>query len=406
MSHPLITGWATESATTRTPPVHRVTESGAVAKSGGRLLVTLITPGQGSSGYYAPNVLEAAGSARVFPAGTQMHVDHATESEHRERGIRSVQTLAAVTTEDARWDGNALVAEARPIGPWGQVVREAEGAIGVSINAAATWAAGEDADGNPASVIEALLPHVLNTVDFVTAPGRGGSFQVLEAGRVAEDATVATFLEARVHQHMSALFADMYGEGRLTREEWDALQGAASAALTSITAAISAIPALSQRHPWAEALTDSPAQEAGDAPTNPAASNPTSGNPTKEDTLPKIEIDEQEYATLRESAGRAETLQAQVTALEAEKQAAEEKAKADRVSAAEAVVTEAYGENAPAFIVEAAKYAAEQDTFNAAEVREAAKAIEAKSAGQPAGLGSTVTESKALPSDDDIANAL
>lgn len=406
MSHPHTTGWATESAATLAPPALRVTESGSFGTNAGRFLVTLITPGRGSSGYYTPELLEAAAAAKVFPAGTPMHLDHQTESERYERGIRSVATLAAVTTEDARWDGYGLVAEARPIGANGQHMRDAAGAAHVSIAAAADFNTSDPAPDGLPLIVEALHPSVLNTIDFVTVPGRGGTFQVLESARAQEARTVATYLEARTHTYLSTLFADMYGEGRLTREEWDALQVAATGALTSITAAIAAIPGLSTRDIWDDAPTISPALEAGAAPTNPAASNPTNGNPTKEDTLPKIEIDEQELDTLRESAGRAETLQSQVTALEAEKQAAEDKAKADRVAAAEAVVAEAYGENAPAFISEAAKHAAEMGTFDEKAVREAAQARTAAEAGQPAGLGSTVTESKALPSDEDIANAL
>lgn len=153
-----------------------IQEAGAVAQTGGRLLVTLITPGNGSSGHYSPEVLEAAAGALVFPKGTQMHVDHA---DAYETGVRSVGTLAAVLTEDARWDGNALVAEARPIGQNGQLIRDAAEVIGVSISAAATFGEGV-IDGHATTVIEALHPHPLNTVDFVTVPGRGGSFTVLE----------------------------------------------------------------------------------------------------------------------------------------------------------------------------------------------------------------------------------
>ncbi|WP_394161581.1 hypothetical protein [Galactobacter valiniphilus] len=398
-----IHGWATESAATA-PPLQQVTESGAFAAAGPGLLdIALITPGRGGSGYYSPEVLEAAAAARVFPAGTAMHLDHQTESERYERVVRSVATLAAVLTEDARWDPayvdpktgqrGALRAPARPIGVNGQLVRDAEGVIGVSINAAANFGKEAGPDGLP-KVVQELHPHLLNTVDFVTVPGRGGTFTVLESARAEEAATVATYLEARTHRYLNELFADMYGDGRLTREEWDVLQVAAASAVASITGAIAALPALTERHPWADAPTNSPAVEAGAVPTDPAGASTHPGTTPKEDTVPKIEIDSEELATLRESAGRAETLQTQVTALEAEKADNETKAKEARVVAAEKVVKEAFGEDAPAFIVESAKHAAEQGTFDEKAVREAAQAAEARKAGQPAGLGQ-VTEAAA-----------
>lgn len=92
--------------------------------------------------------------------------------------------------------------------------------------------------------------------------------------------------------------------------------------------------------------------------------------------MAKIEIDEQELTTLRESAGRAETLAQENTAL---KEAAEAAAKAVRERAladARAIVAENFGGQAPAFIVRAAESAATEDGFDPeafrAEVTEAA----------------------------------
>lgn len=380
----------------------RVRENGALATNGGgRFLVTIITPGQGSSGFYKQHVLEAAAASKTFPAGTQMHVDHATNSERAESDVRSVKTLAAVLTEDARWDGTALVAEARPIGPWGQTVREAADVIGVSINASANFTV-----ENGARVVEELIPSPLNTIDFVTVPGRGGSFTVLEAARVTEGATVASWLEARTQTSLTSMFADMYGDGRLSKAEWDSLNLAAGDALATLTAAIDALPALREREPWQDATPDSPATEAGNTSTDPAEGKTPNGNPTKEDPLPKIEIDETELAQLRESAGRAETLAQENADLKTAAEQAEKAAREKRAAEAEAVIKEAYGENAPAFLVSAAKYAAEQGTFDAAAAREAAVTLTANEAGNPSGLGTPANESGALPTDADIANAL
>lgn len=146
----------------------------------GRLLVTLITPGQGSSGYYEPAVLEAAGRDAVFPAGTQMFLDHPTESEQFERPERSVKDLGAVLAEDARWDEGlqALVAEADVFSQHREVLNEMQAHIGVSVRAAA-----EVSEAKGKRLVERIVASPANTVDFVTRAGRGGSFTVLESAR-------------------------------------------------------------------------------------------------------------------------------------------------------------------------------------------------------------------------------
>ncbi len=151
-----------------------------VAGKPGRLLVTLITPGQGSSGYYEPAVLEAAGRDGVFPAGTQMFLDHPTESEAFERPERSVKDLGAVLAEDARWDADlqALVAEADTFSQHRDLLTEMQAHIGVSVRAA-----GEVSEAGGRRNVTQLVPSSGNTVDFVTRAGRGGSFTVLESAR-------------------------------------------------------------------------------------------------------------------------------------------------------------------------------------------------------------------------------
>lgn len=403
-----IAGWSLEAALAANPLMERVTEAGTAAPivDGGKFLVTIITPGRGSSGLYSAEVLERTAKDKVFPRNTQLHVDHFTEREATEHGVRSVSTLAAVLTEDAHWDGTALVAEARPIGPWGQAVREMADVIGVSISAAAEFRMDADESGAPVRVIERLIPHPLNTVDFVSVPGRGGSFQVLEAAKVQEAGTVGTYLEARTHSYLSSLFADMYGDGRLTREEWDALQAAASDAVASITATIQALPTLTERDVWQDAPTISPATEARGKPSTDPADDPTHNTTSEEDIVPKIEIDEQELSQLRESAGRADTLAQENTQLKEAAEQRETEAREARVTHAETVIHEAYGEDAPAFIVEAAKQAAANDVFDEAEAREAATALRAAEAGNPAGVGSVKESGTTKHTDADIVAAL
>ena len=83
----------------------QINEAGTLATtSTGRLEITLITPGWGSSGYYSAEMLEQAATDKVFPRGTQQHIDHLTAGERIENSAGSLKTLAAVLTEDAVWD--------------------------------------------------------------------------------------------------------------------------------------------------------------------------------------------------------------------------------------------------------------------------------------------------------------
>jgi hypothetical protein len=171
--------------------LRELTEQGTVATEGaaksGRLNIQVITPGWGSSGYYSSTVLEQAARDGVFSAGTQMYLDHPTEDELDKRPNRSVKDLAAVLTEDAKWTGSALVAQARTFGPYRDAVAEMSDAIGVSIRADAEVAEGE-AEGKRGLLVEKLTN--ARSVDFVTAAGRGGRIlQVLESAREAVNAS-------------------------------------------------------------------------------------------------------------------------------------------------------------------------------------------------------------------------
>jgi hypothetical protein len=187
-----------------------------VTGSPGRFLIDLITPGWGSSGYYAPDVLEAAGTARVFPSGTHMYVDHPTRSEEADRPERTIRDLAAVLTEDAHWDAeaSALVAEATVFGTCRDALTEMADAIGVSIRAFAEIEPGE-AEGRKGPIVTQLVEGV--SVDFVTHAGRGGRYEVLESARpavVVERAIHAGVAEATANDTREALqtaLRDTYG---------------------------------------------------------------------------------------------------------------------------------------------------------------------------------------------------
>lgn len=126
---------------------------------------TLITPGQGSSGFYSEDVLRAfAGVA--FPAGTKHWFNHPEwEGEQRDK-----RDQWGYLTEDAAYvEGRGIVGKIKVLKHWNDVVESLaeDGQADLSI-----WALGlHDEDGN----LTAFLPDVTNSVDLVSYPGRPGS---------------------------------------------------------------------------------------------------------------------------------------------------------------------------------------------------------------------------------------
>ena len=174
--------------------------------------IQIITPGWGSSGYYADRVLEQAAADKVFPAGTHMYFDHPTATENDELPERSVLRLGAVLSEDATWDGQRLHAKADPIAPYRELLEDKtfQKAIGTSIRALAEMATGE-AEGREGLIVERLVASNSTSVDFVTHAGRGGAFgAALESARplmVIESAVRRGVSEATVNDQREALSA-------------------------------------------------------------------------------------------------------------------------------------------------------------------------------------------------------
>lgn len=376
--------------------VQRVTEAvtaTATPKGPGRVLLTIITPGQGSSGHYTPEVLERAAAEKVFPRGTQGMVDHPTLAEGADRPEGSLHNLALVLTEDARWDGEAMVAEARVRSTYRDLVDEFHDFIGVSISAAA-----EIGDGG---VIERLIPDPFNRVDLVTVPGRGGRVAaVLESARARE--ALASDLRDRLIAALRAADVGYYvdhDEQYVIYEPWESTP---TNLVRATYGAGTTIPTLGTPEPVTRTVTYNPTP----AEARPADAT-TPATESQEETMAKTEIDEQELHQLRESASRAETLQAENTAL---KEAAEAAAKSMRERAladARAIVAESFGEDAPAFIVRAAETAAGAEDFDTAafrtEVTEAAAALTVDPATPNVGAHVTETAAGRTYTDAEIA---
>lgn len=141
----------------------------------GKYRIRIIVPGQGSSGIYtAENLAE---SAPLFKAGTEMFIDHPTESEEWERPERSIRDYAGVFLEDATvGEDGALYTVCKVFSGVNELIKDKWEHIGVSINA---WCA------DPISETGIVPPIAgVRSVDFVTTPGAGGAIvDLLESSR-------------------------------------------------------------------------------------------------------------------------------------------------------------------------------------------------------------------------------
>ena len=141
----------------------------------GKYRIRIIMPGQGSSGIYtAENLAE---SAPLFKAGTEMFIDHPTETEEWERPERSIRDYAGVFLEDATvGEDGALYTVCKVFSGVNDLIKDKWEHIGVSINA---WCNEPIAETGVVPVFAGV-----RSVDFVTAPGAGGGIvDLLESNR-------------------------------------------------------------------------------------------------------------------------------------------------------------------------------------------------------------------------------
>ena len=158
------------------PKLHESTSAvGTESLGEGKYRIRIIVPGQGSSGIYtAENLAE---SAHLFKAGTEMFIDHPTESEEWERPERSIRDYAGVFLEDATvGEDGALYTVCKVFSGVNDIIRDKWEHIGVSINA---WCDQPIAETGVVPVFAGV-----RSVDFVTAPGAGGAIiNLLESKR-------------------------------------------------------------------------------------------------------------------------------------------------------------------------------------------------------------------------------
>lgn len=183
--------------------MHKLHEStaavGTESLGEGKYRIRIIVPGQGSSGIYTAENLAA--SAPLFKAGTEMFIDHPTESEEWERPERSIRDYAGVFLEDATvGEDGALYTICKVFSGVNEIIRDKWEHIGVSINA---WCNESIAETGVVPVFAGV-----RSVDFVTAPGAGGAvIDLLESNR-----NNSITKEAGMDKEIESKFDELKGE--------------------------------------------------------------------------------------------------------------------------------------------------------------------------------------------------
>ena len=182
------------------PKLHESTSAvGTESLGEGKYRIRIIVPGQGSSGIYtAENLAE---SAPLFKAGTEMFIDHPTETEEWERPERSIRDYAGVFLEDATvGEDGALYTVCKVFSGVNELIKDKWEHIGVSINA---WCDQPIAETGVVPVFAGV-----RSVDFVTAPGAGGGIvDLLESNRNNN-----SIKEGTVDKEIESKFDELKGE--------------------------------------------------------------------------------------------------------------------------------------------------------------------------------------------------
>lgn len=202
----------TESALVSDPITIELVEAGAALREASATL-KIIAPGWGSSGFYSPEVLEAA--APLFKKGTKGYWDHPTAAEEAARPEGSLLRLSHELTEDAKYmngpKGPGLYASAKVFDQYAAPFKDLAPHIGMSIRAYGTVKSGE-AEGRKGPIVEKISG--VHSIDCVTIPGAGGQIVSLfeAAGRPAPSPSPVED-ENMNEAQMKALFAACFQEG-------------------------------------------------------------------------------------------------------------------------------------------------------------------------------------------------
>jgi hypothetical protein len=257
-----LAGMSESAAEPQRVTLREATSPGAMRPAGNRRYRARLIEGDrwGASGYYSRKVLER--DAAVFGPGTLMYFDHPTPAEEADRPERSVRDLAAKIVSTPKYEGDGLYADIEVFAHAAPIVEALADSIGLSIRAAGTAEYGEAA-GRSGMIVTSLTEGY--SVDFVTQAGAGGRLvALLESARhtaVREARTIGAWLESRLHLALTQLADDMYGDGRLSRDERIVLSNAIGEGLKAWTARIEAgAPQLFRRDLYDEPVDEPVAQ--------------------------------------------------------------------------------------------------------------------------------------------------
>lgn len=158
----------------------------------GSYAVVLISPGQGSSGYYHESVI-ADYAPLAFPKSTHVYLDHLKEGETRSPE-KLLGTLVEETTVN---EAGEAVNRFKPLSKHAEWVEEVRPFVGMSVSVRGDGRQGE-VNGLQTIIVESLDPHITNTVDLVSYAGRGGRFlesfldEANASGEIDPSVTVVT----------------------------------------------------------------------------------------------------------------------------------------------------------------------------------------------------------------------
>lgn len=200
----------------------------------GTVMLKLIAPGKGSSGYYTTEVLKRDGP-RVFTRGMHNFIDHPTAQEEAERPEGSIAKIGSTLVEDAYWRdhyvepttgkdaGPGLYARAKVNPDFAPTLNEIAPNIGTSIRAMGKARIGAIGDYK-GPIIEAITS--AKSVDYVTMPGAGG--KVLSLVEAARNAQTQGANEMGMQEEIAALRETVttLNAGLLAMREASARQGA------------------------------------------------------------------------------------------------------------------------------------------------------------------------------------
>jgi hypothetical protein len=174
---------ATDEALIISDPINLIESA---VQPDGTVMLKLISPGWGSSGYYSSEVLKRDGP-KVFTEGLHNFIDHPTPEEERLRPEGSLTKLGSTLIEDAKWYddfkgfGPGLYAKAKANPSFASTLNVIAPHIGTSIRAGGKVSQGV-IEGRSGPIVEQLT--VGKSVDYVTRAGAGGKvLTLLESAR-------------------------------------------------------------------------------------------------------------------------------------------------------------------------------------------------------------------------------